>query len=40
MDLDDKKNIDIKIGTVFQKVRKSLGLTQEQVAEEIKLKEV
>jgi len=37
MDLKNKKNIDIKIGTVFQKVRKSLGLTQEQVAEEINL---
>ncbi|HJA42063.1 MAG TPA: helix-turn-helix transcriptional regulator [Firmicutes bacterium] len=37
MDLESKKNLDIKIGTVFKKVRKSLGLTQEQVAERLDL---
>lgn len=32
MKLEDNKNNDIKIGTILQKTRKSLGLTQEQVA--------
>lgn len=37
MNLDKDKKIDIKIGTTLQKVRKSLGLTQEQVAEQLDL---
>lgn len=37
MKLEDNKNNDIKIGTILQKTRRSLGLTQEQVAEELNL---
>lgn len=31
------KKVDIKIGTILQKARKSLGLTQENVAEQLDL---
>lgn len=33
----ENKNTEIKVGTVFKKVRKSLGLTQEDVAERLDL---
>lgn len=37
MEYEENNKIEIKIGTILQKVRKSLGFTQEQVAEKLNL---
>lgn len=37
MNIENRKKLDIKIGSTLQKSRKSLGLTQEQVAEQLGL---